>query len=55
MDVVPRLARSLFSCGGGRHPVVEVVLVLFEESGKQRELGRVVTTIGQIKATYVGH
>ena len=55
MDVVPRLTRSLFSCGGGRHPVVEVILVLFEEGREQRELGRVVPTIGQIKATYVGH
>ena len=52
---MPRLAGSLFSCCGGCHPIVEVVLVLFEEGGEQRELGRIVPAIGQIKSTYIGH
>ena len=55
MDIVPGLTGPLFSCSGGRHPIVEIIPVLFEEGGKQRKLGRVVPTIGQIKSTYVRH
>ena len=51
VDVMPRLAGSLSPRSGGRHPIVEIILVLFEEGGKQRKLWRVVPAIGQVKST----
>lgn len=48
---MPRLAGSLSPRSGGRHPIVEIILVLFEEGGKQRKLWRVVPAIGQVKST----
>ena len=53
--IVPRLSRPLFLRGGGRHSVVEIILVLFEQTGKQGKLRRVVSTVCQVQSTDIGN